>query len=103
MRDVAYFLCNSLPVELRRSEERDLLQRYRAGLGAAGGEAPSFDEIWRDYRRFALHSWVAATTTAAAGSRMQPIEVGQAAMARSNAAVADLESLSLLREELGID
>ena len=102
MRDVAYFLCNSLPTELRRKEERDLLQRYRAGLAAAGAVIPPFDETWRDYRRFALHSWVAATTTAAAGSRMQPIAVGQAAMARTNAAVADLDSLSLLREALGL-
>ena len=103
MRDVAYFLCNSLPTELRRKEERDLLQRYRAGLAASGLSLPPFDETWRDYRRFALTSWVAATTTAAAGSRMQPIEVGQRAMARTNAAVQDLDCLALLRDELGID
>jgi len=101
LRDVAYFLCNSLPTELRRKEERDLLQRYRTGLAGAGVEPPPFDETWRDYRRFALVSWVAATTTAAAGSRMQPIEVGLRAMARTNAAVIDLDSLSLLREALG--
>jgi aminoglycoside phosphotransferase (APT) family kinase protein len=100
LRDVAYFLCNSLPTELRRKEERDLLQRYRAGLAAAGRELPPFDDTWRDYRRFALTSWVAATTTAAAGSRMQPIEIGMRAMSRSNAAVRDLDSLSLLREAL---
>ena len=98
MRDVAYFLCNSLPTELRRKEERDLLERYRAGLAAVGAEVPPFEEIWRDYRRLALTSWVAATTTAAAGSRMQPIEVGMRAMERTNAAVRDLDSLSLLRE-----
>jgi hypothetical protein len=97
LRDVAYFLCNSLPTALRRKEERDLLQRYRAGLAEAGAALPPFEQTWRDYRRFALSSWVAATTTAAAGSRMQPIEVGQRAMARTNAAVIDLDSLSLLR------
>jgi acetyl-CoA carboxylase beta subunit len=43
---------------------------------------------------------VAATTTAAAGSRMQPIEIGMRAMARTNAAVRDLDSLALLREGL---
>jgi aminoglycoside phosphotransferase (APT) family kinase protein len=102
MRDVAYFLCNSLPIELRQKEELDLLMRYRTGLAAAGAEVPSFDEIWRDYRRFALYSWVSAGTTAAAGSRMQPIEVGLRAMKRTNAAVRDLDSLSLLREALGV-
>ena len=100
MRDVAYFLCNSLPTSLRQQEERDLLMRYRYGLAAAGAPPPSFDETWRDYRRFALVSWVAATTTAAAGSRMQPIDVGMRAMARTNAAVRDLDSLALLREGL---
>jgi len=103
LRDVAYFLCNSIPVELRRKEERDLLERYRTALAAAGAGAPAFDETWRDYRRFALTSWVAATTTAAAGSRMQPAPVGKRAMARTNAAVQDLDSLSLLREALGLD
>jgi aminoglycoside phosphotransferase (APT) family kinase protein len=102
LRDVAYFLTNSIPTELRRKEERDLLQRYRAGLAEAGVSLSPFDDTWRDYRRFALTSWVAATTTAAVGSRMQPIEVGMRAMARTNAAVIDLDSLSLLREALGV-
>jgi len=102
VRDVAYFLSNSLPTELRQKEERDLLQRYRAGLAESGTALPPFDDTWRDYRRFALVSWVAATTTAAAGSRMQPIEVGLRAMARANEAVRDLDSLSLLREALGL-
>ena len=100
MRDVAYFLCTSLPTELRRQEERDLLERYREGLAAAGQALPPFDDTWRDYRRFALIAWVAATTTAAAGSRMQPIEIGMRAMARTNDAVRDLDSLALVREAL---
>jgi hypothetical protein len=29
VRDVAYFLCNSLPVATRRGEQRALLDRYR--------------------------------------------------------------------------
>ena len=100
MRDVAYFLTNSLPATLRRQHERDLLERYRAGLAAAGAALPPFEATWRDYRRFALGSWVAATTTAAAGSRMQPVDVGLRAMERTNAAVRDLDSLALLREAL---
>jgi len=100
-RDVAYFLCNSIPTELRREQERDLLERYRDALAEAGAAAPSFDALWEDYRRLALTSWVAAVTTAAAGSRMQPIEVGMRAMQRTNAAVQDLDSLALLRAELG--
>lgn len=101
MRDVAYFLSNSVPSDLRRSEERRLLDRWRAGLEAAGAPAPSADEAWRDYRRMVLTGWIAAVTTAAAGSRMQSLEVGLRAMQRSHDAVRDLDSLSLLREELG--
>jgi len=103
LRDVAYFLCNSIPTELRRKEERDLLRRYREALQAAGADVPSAEQTWWDYRRLALTSWIAATTTAAAGSRMQPLEVGMRAMARTNAAVQDLDSLGLLREELGLE
>ncbi len=101
-REARFFLCNSVPTELRRAEERDLLARYRAGLQAVGAAVPPFDETWRDYRRLALTSWVAATTTAAAGSRMQPLEVGMRAMARTSAAAADLELLPLLRKELAV-
>ena len=36
VRDVAYFLCNSLPVEMRRKEEDALLARYRSGLAEQG-------------------------------------------------------------------
>jgi Ser/Thr protein kinase RdoA (MazF antagonist) len=102
MRDVAYFLCNSLPTELRRAEERDLLLRYQRALDAAGAPTRPFDAIWRDYRRFAAYSWVAATTTAAAGSRMQSVAVGRRALQRSNAAIEDLGTLPLLFEELDV-
>jgi aminoglycoside phosphotransferase (APT) family kinase protein len=102
LRDVAYFLCNSIPVEMRRKEERDLLARYREALRAAGAAVAPLDATWRDYRRLSLTSWVAATATAAAASRMQPIEVGLRAMKRTNAAAADLELVPLLREALGV-
>jgi len=36
VRDVAYFLCNSLPVETRRAEEKSLLAQYRSGLARHG-------------------------------------------------------------------
>lgn len=101
LRDVAYFLCNSIAPELRRREERALLERYRAGLERGGVTVPAWDETWRDYRLLALVSWVSATTTAAVGSRMQPLRIGLRAIERTTAAVQDLETLPLLRAELG--
>jgi thiamine kinase-like enzyme len=67
VRDVAYFLCNSLPVETRRSEQDSLLARYRTVL-AEGGWPLDAGTVDRQYRLFAVYSWVAAVSTAAMGS-----------------------------------
>ena len=101
-RDVAYYLCNSLSIERRRELARPLLERYLAGLAAAGGAALDFDHAWQQLRRYAVTSWIAATVTAAAGSRMQSVEIGQRAMQRTTAAIVDFETPGLLRQELGL-
>ena len=81
LRDVSYFLCNSTPTELRRREERALLQLYLDGLAKRGVDAPSPGDAFEQHRRLAVYSWVAAAATAAVGDRMQPIAVGRRAMA----------------------
>jgi aminoglycoside phosphotransferase (APT) family kinase protein len=102
MRDVAYFLCNSLPTEVRRGEEVSLLARYRAGLADAGILVD--DAVHHaQYRLFSIYSWVSAATTASMGSRWQPAEVGRRAMDRTTQAIVDLEVLDLLSERLGGD
>ncbi len=100
MRDVAYFLCNSIPTDVRRGEEASLLARYRSGLADAGIH---LDERVQDaqYRLFSVYSWVSAATTASMGSRWQPAQVGRRAMDRTTQAVADLQVLELLNERLG--
>jgi Phosphotransferase enzyme family len=99
MRDVAYFLCNSLPTEVRRAEEVSLLARYRAGLSHAGIVVD--EAVHRaQYRLFSVYSWVSAATTASMGSRWQPAEVGRRAMDRTTQAIADLGVLDLLDERL---
>ena len=99
MRDVAYFLCNSLPTEVRRAEERALIARYRAALAGAGID---LDErlAHEQYRLFAVYSWIAATTTTAMGSKWQPIEIGRRATERTTQAIIDLDSLGLLHERI---
>lgn len=100
MRDVAYFLCNSLPTEVRRAEEASLLARYRAGLAETGIDLD--EEVQAaQYRLFSVYSWVSAATTASMGSRWQPAEVGRRAMDRTTQAIADLEVLQLLYDRLG--
>jgi hypothetical protein len=52
--DVAYFLQTCVDPELRRTIERGILERWSAGLAAAGVKAPSGDELWEEYRRMTL-------------------------------------------------
>jgi aminoglycoside phosphotransferase (APT) family kinase protein len=100
VRDVAYFCCNSIPSEVRRAEEHDLLRRYRDEL-ARHGLVLDPTAVFEQYRLFAVFSWVSATSTAAVGDRWQPEAVGRGGMARATAAVDDLDSAGLLIERLG--
>lgn len=102
IRDVSYYLCNSVPTEFRRKSEKSLLSRYLERLEASGGVAPSFEEAWRQYRRLATYSWIASTVVAAAGDRMQSAEVGQHAVQCATQAIIDLDTPALLQEELGL-
>jgi len=96
MRDVSYFLCNSLPAELRGAHERELITRYLEGLKAGGARVPGWNEAWQQHRLYALYSFLAATFTAGAGDGLQPREVALAGVRRGTRAVAELETLALL-------
>ena len=99
LRDVAYFLCNSIDTDLRRAHEQSLVRRYLEVLAAHGAPAPDFDAAWRAYRCFVVAGWIAAVATYAVGARMQSLEVGRRAVARANEAVADRGTAALLRED----
>jgi hypothetical protein len=99
MRDVAYFLCNSLPTEVRRAEEDALLARYRRALAGLGVTLDT-EVALEQYRLFSIYSWISATTTAAMGSRWQPVEVGRRATERTTQAIVDLDVLGLLADRL---
>ena len=97
MRDVAYFLCNSLPTDVRRAQQHQLIARYRSGL-AAGGVDLGEELAMEQYRLFSIYSWIAATTTAAMGSKWQPADVGFRATERTTQAIVDLDVLGLLAD-----
>ena len=99
VRDVAYFLCNSLQVETRRAEQESLLARYRGALADYGWTLDA-DTVDRQYRLFAVYSWVAAVSTAAMGTRWQSEEVTRPALLSTTAAIDDLDVLGLLGERL---
>ena len=100
MRDIAYFLTNSIPTELRREQEQALIARYCAGLAERGVELDAAT-AWEQYRLFAIYSWSGCTSTASVGSRWQPFEIAHTAMVRTTAAIDDLDSLGLLVERIG--
>ncbi|GMU78494.1 MAG: phosphotransferase [Acidimicrobiia bacterium] len=100
IRDVAYVLCNSVPTDVRASIERGLVDRWCALL-AAGGIDIDPDEIWDEYRIHALYSWVSAASTAAMGSKWQPLSIGLGATRRATAALAHLGTADVIESRLG--
>lgn len=96
MRDVAYFLANSLPVPVRRAHERDAIALYLRTLAEHGVTAPAFDAAWEQYRLHAVYAWIAAAVTAAAAT-LQQEPIVRAALGRTSVALMDLDSLTALR------
>ena len=100
IRDVALYLGNSCPSEVRQAEQETWLQAYRQVLVDEGVDAPATEVLWDRYRRLALYGWVGATATAATGSRWQPIEVGMLGMTRATQTCADLGTVEAFRAVL---
>jgi aminoglycoside/choline kinase family phosphotransferase len=98
MNDVALFLGQSTRTEVRRQHERDLLDRYVAGLKPGGVEGLNRDAVWRDYRESILYNWVYVSVVA--GTLDASNEKSYAWMAqmvaRQAAAADDLEVFELL-------
>lgn len=100
LRDVSYFLNMALGIEDRRKHERELIAHYLDVWNASRSEAISFDEAWRTHRIHAGYTVVASCQIvtfpeAVSGSRQV---FSEAFLARAEAAVADLETLDVLRE-----
>ncbi|MBI1818397.1 MAG: phosphotransferase [Deltaproteobacteria bacterium] len=99
MRDVAYFVINSVPTELRRAHQRDLIALYLSTLAEHGVSGPDPETAWQQYRLHALYTWIATVVTAAAAT-LQVEPIVRAGLARSSHAVMDLDSLGALDEVL---
>jgi hypothetical protein len=100
MRDVAYMMCNSVPVAVREDIEHEIVEHYCEQL-TSSGIAIDLRAAWDQYRLFAVQSWAATTATAGVGSQWQPIDYGLAGTRRATAACAHLDSVGLLRQLLG--
>jgi hypothetical protein len=99
MRDVAYYLTNSVSTDTRRAIEGELLDHYRHTL-AEDGITLDRTTMATQYRLFTVFSWVSSTSTAAVGSHWQPSDRAIEAMERATRAVEDCDSIGLLQELL---
>jgi hypothetical protein len=100
LRDVTYFLTNSLSVETRRAHGEELIRVYLAALAEAGAPPVPFSLAWEQHRLHALYTWISCIVTAAAAT-LQREAVVRAGLERSSAAVMDLDSLGALRDRVG--
>jgi hypothetical protein len=96
LRDFAYHMGHSVPTEIRRAEEKNLLSRYLEGLATAGGEPPSMAEAFDIYRYLLMEAWISVYTTVAIGG-MQEKSVTDRATERCVAAMIDLDTEAALR------
>jgi Ecdysteroid kinase-like family len=98
--DIAYFLSQSTPTELRRKHERELVGLWHEGLVAGGVEDYSAEQAWEDYRRAVLCLWSYVAVIAGvleegnARGRQWMTEM----VRRSAATIIDLDLLALLPE-----
>ena len=95
MRDVGYFLVNSLPEETRLAHQEELIRHYLATLGDLGISL-DFDTAWRQYRLQSVYAWIAGVVTAP--SKFQSEAVVISGLRRSCRAIVDLDALALVRE-----
>ena len=95
--DVAYFMSQSIDVELRRAHERALVKRYHDGLVAGGVRDYSFDDCFEDYRTAAL--WCVMYPVAMGGGMAnndRAVEIAAEVSKRSFNTILDLDAASLL-------
>ncbi|MBW2287680.1 MAG: phosphotransferase [Deltaproteobacteria bacterium] len=95
LRDVSYFLLNSMDTPLRRSQERTLIEHYLAVLTENGVAAPSAAAAWEEHRLFALYAWIAISVTAATAG-LQDQEIVARAIESVGQGVEDLDSFAAL-------
>ncbi|KAH6887454.1 kinase-like domain-containing protein [Thelonectria olida] len=90
--DLVYFLTGALTVEDRRNHEKLLVESYLEALHAEGGPKLSKEDVWDDYRRYAMQGFLWSMTP----SNMQPDNVIFAISERYSAAIVDHQTLELL-------
>ena len=98
IQDVAYLLSHNMDEKECRANERRLVEIWRATLESNGVKGYTSDQAWDDYKRAVLYLWVYVAVIS--GTLDPSNERGKAFMSamvsRSNAAIRDLDLLSLI-------
>jgi hypothetical protein len=96
--DVAYLICNSVPVDLRHAAEQDLLHLYHDTLRRMGVADYSFEDCWTDYRYAVLCGLFVAIYTCGGMDlgNERGVEMIRHCARRIDAAVSELEVGDLL-------
>jgi hypothetical protein len=100
MREVSYFLTMAMNPDERRASERDLLRHYLDVRRALGGSEIGWDDAWLAHRVHAAYTVPAScqVVTFPANASPQRRVFADAFLARSLAALDDLEARAALRE-----
>lgn len=95
--DIAYFMCQSVPSEIRADIEQDLLSFYSAQLAELGVDYPS-QQCFEDYRRLVLGCLVYPVTVCGSldVSNERGKALGESMMMRNLAAIEDLGATALV-------
>ena len=99
IRDIAYFLINSLDHETLADVEQDLVDHYLAELESRGVVLDR-DETWRLYRAFAFQVLVVGVVATGLGGFTESDTVVETMLARQVAAMTRLDYAGLLDEVL---
>jgi Ecdysteroid kinase-like family len=99
-QDIGYFMSGSIPIELRRDHERELIGLWHEHLVENGVTGFSREDAWENYRRGVLYVWIIAVVIA--GTLDRTNERGHRWMAemlkRTVATIDDLGLIELLGE-----
>lgn len=99
-RELAYSLITGMTTEDRIAHQRPLLDEYRRALAASGGPELDRDDLWDRYRQGAQYAYTATVITAGMGG-MQDDAIALEGVRRGVAAIADLDTVTLLARQIG--
>jgi fructosamine-3-kinase len=96
--DLAYFVTQSLEVEVASAEEKGLFERWQAGLVAGGVPESDLGRLWEDYRKAALFCLVYPVVASRGMDLGDPRQRGLVAcmLRRFDRAVAELDLADLV-------